>query len=248
MATTHRSTEHGSASSTHSGQQESDERKLREVRILDAATTLLVRWGYRKTTIDDVAREANVGKGTIYLHWKDKNELFRAAIWREQQRYSEETMRRIAADPQGGLLHRITIHGMLAALSNPLMATILKGNSDIFNGLIGAFDPGFLNQLLGDADDYIIELQHAGLIRTDLPASLITYMLAALKFGIINSPDLIGQERMPDMEQLTEAFSDLIRRWLEPEQLPSQNDTGKQLYTEYMNKVMESEQLPQKQE
>ena len=94
-----------------------DERTLREERILDAAATLLARWGYRKTTIDDVAREAGVGKGTIYLHWKDKNDLFRAAIWREQQRYSEETMRRIADDPQGGLLHRITVHGMLAAVS-----------------------------------------------------------------------------------------------------------------------------------
>jgi hypothetical protein len=45
----------------------SDERKLREEHLLVAATTLLVRWGYRKTTIDDVAREAGVGKGIIYL-------------------------------------------------------------------------------------------------------------------------------------------------------------------------------------
>jgi AcrR family transcriptional regulator len=246
MATTRRSIEQESASNMRSGQPETAERKLREERILDAATTLLVRWGYRKTTIDDVAREAGVGKGTIYLHWKDKNELFRAAIWREQQRYSEEAQRRIAADPEGGLLHRIIVHGMFAALSNPLMATILKGNSDIFNGFLGAFDPAFLNQLFGNADDYIVELQQAGLIRADIPASLITYLLAALKFGIINSPDLIGQERMPDMEQLSEAFSDLIRRWLEPEHLPNQNDTGKQLFAEYMNKVKASEQLPQK--
>ena len=148
-----------------------DERKLREERLLDAATTLLVRWGYRKTTIDDVAREAGVGKGTIYLHWKDKNELFRAAIWREQQRYSEEIQRRIAADPQGGLLHRVTIHGMLAALSNPLMAAIIRGKSDIFNGFLGAYDPGFLNQLLGDADIYIVQLQHAGLVRSGYSGS-----------------------------------------------------------------------------
>ncbi|GAC1395003.1 MAG: hypothetical protein NVSMB65_13760 [Chloroflexota bacterium] len=47
---------------------ETDERQRREERILDAAATLLVRWGYRKTTLDDVAREAGVGKGTIYLH------------------------------------------------------------------------------------------------------------------------------------------------------------------------------------
>jgi AcrR family transcriptional regulator len=240
MATTRRSTEEESPSNVQSGQPETSERKLREERILDAATTLLVRWGYRKTTIDDVAREAGVGKGTIYLHWKDKNDLFRAAIWREQQRYSEEMMRRMAADPQGGLLHRITIHGMLAALSNPLMTAILRGHSDIFDGFLGAYDQTFLNQLLGDTDTYIVELQHVGLIRADIPAPVITYLLTALKFGIINSPDLIGQEYTPDMEQLTEAFSDLIRRWLEPEKLPGPSDAGKQLFSDLLKKVKES--------
>jgi len=245
MATTHRSTEEESTNNIQPDQPETAERKLREERILDAATTLLVRWGYRKTTIDDVAREAGVGKGTIYLHWKDKNELFRAAIWREQQRYSEEMQRRLAADPEGGLLHRITIHGMLAALSNPLMAAIFRGNSDIFNGFLGAYDPGFLNQLLGDTDTYIVELQHRGLIRADIPAPIITYLLTALKFGIINSPDLINQEHIPGMEQLTAALSDLIRRWLEPEQLPSESESGKQLFSDLLKKVKESEQVPQ---
>src|SRR5579871_676478 len=107
-------------------QEENDERRQREERILDAAATLLVRWGYRKTTIDDVAREAGVGKGTIYLHWKDKNELFRAAVIREEHRYSEDLQRRIAADPQGGLLHRVITHSMLATYSNPLMSALIR--------------------------------------------------------------------------------------------------------------------------
>src|SRR2546427_4679462 len=239
MATIRRSAEQVPTRNTQPGQPESDERKLREERILDVATTLLVRWGYRKTTIDDVAREAGVGKGTIYLHWKDKNELFRAAIWREQQRYSEEVQRRIAADPEGGLLHRVTTHGMLASLSNPLMAAIIRGKSDIFNGFLGAYEPGFLNELVGDADAYFDQLQQAGLIRADIPASIITYLLTALKVGMINSPDIISQEHMPSMEQLTEALSDLIRRWLEPEQLPSKSDVGKQLWTEYLDRSEE---------
>jgi AcrR family transcriptional regulator len=218
-----------------------DERKLREERLLDAATTLLVRWGYRKTTIDDVAREAGVGKGTIYLHWKDKNDLFRAAIWREQQRYREEVQRRIAADPEGGLLHRVTTHGMLAALSNPLMAAMIRGKSDIFNGFLRSSNRDVLNQLLGDADAYIVQLQHAGLIRAELPVPTITFLLTALKVGVINSPDIISQEHLPSMEQLAEALSDLIRRWLEPEQLLSKSDAGKQLLTEYLEKVKEPE-------
>src|SRR4030088_1373192 len=140
-----------------------DERRLREERLLDAAARLLVRWGYRKTTIDDVAREAGVGKGTVYLHWNDKNELFRSAILRERRRYTEELERRIAADPEGGLLHRVAAHGMLATLDNPLMAAIIRGRSDIFNGFLGAQDPAFLEQIVGSADTYFVELQRAGL-------------------------------------------------------------------------------------
>jgi hypothetical protein len=132
-------------------------------------------------------------------------------------------------------------HGMLAALSNPLMSAIMAGKSDIFNGLLGNYDPNVLNQLVGDADEYIVQLQNAGLIRADLPASTITALLTALKIGIINSPDIISSEHQPSIEQLTDALSDLIRRWLETEHLPEQSDMGKELFSKFLNKVQESE-------
>jgi AcrR family transcriptional regulator len=218
-----------------------DERTWREERLLDAAATLLVRWGYRKTTIDDVAREAGVGKGTIYLHWKDKNELFRAAILREQARCGEEIQRRIAADPEGGLLHRVTTHGMLAAMAYPLMVAIISGKSDIFNGFLQAYNPDFFHRLAGEADAYVLQMQEAGLIRADIPASSITYLLTALKVGMINAPELIGQDKLPALEELTEVLSDLIRRWLEPEHLPSGSEAGKRLYAAYVDKMTQPE-------
>ena len=76
--------------------------------------------------MDDVARAAGVAKGTIYLHWKDKNELFRAALMRAQEQVNAEMRQRIAADPEGGLPHRLWTHGMLAALANPLTAAVLE--------------------------------------------------------------------------------------------------------------------------
>ena len=216
-----------------------DERQQREERILDAAATLLVRWGYRKTTIDDVAREAGVGKGTIYLHWKDKNELFRAAIMRANQLLGKDIMNRIADDPEGGLPHRLWAHGMVAALDNPLMTAIVKGQPDIFQGLINGFDLQTRDQLLGNAEEYIVQLQRAGLIRSDIPVPVVLYLMSALKVGVITAPDLTGLERMPAMEQLTEAISDLVRRWLEPEQLPSESATGKQLLADLLDKVQD---------
>ncbi len=214
-----------------------DERQRREERILDAAATLLVRWGYRKTTIDDVAHEAGVGKGTIYLHWKDKNELFGAALRRASRQAVAYTLQRIADDPEGGLPHRLWTHGMLAAFSNPLLAALMKGRPDIVQGLTGAFAPETLQQMAGDYEEYIVQLQRVGLIRADLAVSVITFLTSALKIGIVHTPDFLGQGQMPSTEQLTEAISDLIRRWLEPDQPPSDSSVGKQLLVEWLEKL-----------
>lgn len=48
--------------------------------LLDAAEQLLARFGYKKTTMDDVARLTGVGKGTIYLHFSSKEELILGTI------------------------------------------------------------------------------------------------------------------------------------------------------------------------
>ncbi|WP_189282562.1 TetR/AcrR family transcriptional regulator [Bacillus pumilus] len=44
--------------------------------ILDGATKAFTQFGYKATTMDLVAKIANVGKGTIYTFFKNKEELF----------------------------------------------------------------------------------------------------------------------------------------------------------------------------
>ncbi|MBK7644560.1 MAG: TetR/AcrR family transcriptional regulator [Planctomycetes bacterium] len=48
--------------------------------ILDSARALLARLGYRKTAMEDVARDAGLSRRTIYLHFTDKADLFLATI------------------------------------------------------------------------------------------------------------------------------------------------------------------------
>src|SRR6516225_3161237 len=48
--------------------------------LLDAMERLLARYGYKKTTMDDLAREARIGKGTIYLHFPSKEEVALCSI------------------------------------------------------------------------------------------------------------------------------------------------------------------------
>jgi AcrR family transcriptional regulator len=55
-------------------------------RILDAAERLLARLGYEKTTMDDLAREAGIGKRTIYVHFPSKEEVALSTIDRIVER------------------------------------------------------------------------------------------------------------------------------------------------------------------
>jgi AcrR family transcriptional regulator len=72
--------------------------QTREVReaILDATDRFLARYGYKKMTIDDLAQEVGIGKGSIYLHFTSKEEIVLSHIDRIIERLKEE-LKRIAA-------------------------------------------------------------------------------------------------------------------------------------------------------
>ncbi len=48
--------------------------------ILNAVDGLLAKFGYKKMTMEDVAKQVGIGKGTIYLHFPSKEELVLAHI------------------------------------------------------------------------------------------------------------------------------------------------------------------------
>ena len=48
--------------------------------VLDAAVGVFARYGYRKTSMDDVARAAGVSRQGLYLSFANKEELFRRAL------------------------------------------------------------------------------------------------------------------------------------------------------------------------
>ena len=62
-------------------------------KILEAAEQRLWRYGFKKTTIDEIASDAGVGKGTVYLYFESKEDIGLAII----ANYKEKSLRRIEA-------------------------------------------------------------------------------------------------------------------------------------------------------
>ena len=69
-------------------------KEIREA-ILDATDKLLAVYGYKKMTIDDLAREVGIGKGSIYLHFASKEEIALSHVDRIVERVTIE-LKRIA--------------------------------------------------------------------------------------------------------------------------------------------------------
>ncbi|MBX3118248.1 MAG: TetR/AcrR family transcriptional regulator [Fimbriimonadaceae bacterium] len=63
--------------------------------ILDATDRLMARYGFRKMTMDDLAKEAGIGKRTIYLHFRSKEDVGLSSIGRVVEQVHRE-LREIA--------------------------------------------------------------------------------------------------------------------------------------------------------
>ena len=55
----------------------------KQTRILDAAAELFASRPFHKVLLSDVAKAASVGKGTLYLYFESKDELYLAVLFRE---------------------------------------------------------------------------------------------------------------------------------------------------------------------
>lgn len=73
--------------------------------ILGAALKLFGQYGFRRTSIDDIAREAGIAKGTVYLYVETKEALFRALSQSLVDQMLESARQAAAAD--GTLAERL---------------------------------------------------------------------------------------------------------------------------------------------
>lgn len=78
--------------------------------ILSTAQILFTEKGFEKTTIDEIARHIGIGKGTVYLDFKNKDDILKAIIERYAMRMldQQELLIKDAKPPYLELLRKIT--------------------------------------------------------------------------------------------------------------------------------------------
>lgn len=100
-------------------------------RILDSARSLYIEFGLRRTTMEDVAKRAGMGRATLYRRFSEKDQLFKAVILRDLQRHLRLIEKGIeqVTSALDGLLEAFVQFGMLIN-RNELLQRLLKSEPD----------------------------------------------------------------------------------------------------------------------
>src|SRR5436309_4653366 len=106
--------------------------KERERAILDVTAGLLLRHGYNKVTMSDVADAVGLNRRLVYLLFPSKDALIQALLLRELNIYAQVWNRYLESDPLGGTVASV-YRGLLTALKQfPLMAAMYTRNAQTF--------------------------------------------------------------------------------------------------------------------
>ena len=123
--------------------------RTRQERVLSVALEVFGRYGFRKTSMDEVARAADISRQGLYLYFTSKEAVFRAAVRQELDTALGEACR--CLDEEGAALDRRVVAAldawlgryvgsMLASDISGLLQNPVVQIGDMVDAAVAAFD------------------------------------------------------------------------------------------------------------
>jgi AcrR family transcriptional regulator len=159
--------------------------------LLDAAEKTLIAKGYEKSTMQDIAAAAGCAVGTIYVHFKSKEEFFKAIVQRrlaEIQSVVQEALQ-AARNPRDLLRIFIETHVRWAHANVEfvnLACTVLPMRYYDFEARLNEIVPDCKDQMEPTILAAIGEGQQQGMIRRDIAPEILAEMLHGMMITLLD--------------------------------------------------------------
>ena len=203
--------------SYQSGAADSKPNLTRE-RILTAASKLFILQGFRKTSVDEIARSAQVAKGTIYTYFPSKTELMIQAILVEKQTYMQQ-LEPVLRPGQSGreMLRKWIILGVKSVHDMPLVSRLISGDGDLL-ALYDAMSPQLREQMAAMQQDILTQLIERAVAPGQFSAAQIAARAQVL-YGLFHALGLMSSQPLRgslDLEHYAEVLADIVVDGLAP--------------------------------
>ena len=179
--------------------------------ILRAATDVFAERGFFNAQVADVAREAGVAAGTVYLYFRSKDDLLVSIFERTMREAFVEGRAAVAAvsDPAERLRRFAPLHlGRLGRDRN--LAVVFQVELRQSVKFMERFSSSLFRDYLGQIRDAIVEGQASGAFRADLNATTAAKMF----FGALDemATNWILSKRRYSLESAADDVVDLFVR------------------------------------
>lgn len=177
-------------------------------KILDAAVREFARHGFRKASIESIAEQAGVGKGTIYLAAETKEDLFYQSVHKEVRAWSAIVGRHI--DPTRTaeeLLLECAAAGFTYMQERPLVRELLFGE----HAFVLARWPDRLEQLQEIGMRTVVEILGIGVRQGRFRAELDLQAVATIIQDVMLSAHMLH----PDTQKAPDKFAARVRAGLD---------------------------------
>lgn len=152
-------------------------------RILDAAVEVIAENGYFNSPVSAIASRAGVADGTVYLYFKSKDEILRAAIDQNFDRFYRQVMERFETlhDPREQLLYIAQVH-LESSTTSRSMAILMQTEVRQSARFIAEFSQHHLVKYIQVVREVVRRGQVEGCFRADISDGIVAHCM----FGAID--------------------------------------------------------------
>lgn len=154
---------------------------LRKEQILKVAEKIFSRKGYYETFVEDIIKEAKVGKGTFYRYFKSKEDLYTALlkkILKDWEKYAFVDPSQLKSHNILDLLKELVKKSLRFFAENENLCNIYLRVSPGLTQIFETYISGFERQMLEYITIYLHEGVKLGIVRSDLNIELVSNMIA----------------------------------------------------------------------
>lgn len=186
------------------------EAQERRNEILDVAERLFATKGFDNTSTNDILDEVGIARGTLYYHFKSKEDILDAMIGRISKRLVEKA-KAIADHREIPVLQRLSMTIMALNLNNDLGREVMEQMHRTQNALL---HQKMRENLLAEVNPVLIGLvkegMEQGICHTDYPAEVVemTMLYSSISF------DVLSENSQEERQRKIEAFIYNLERLL----------------------------------